>query len=71
MLSSCAMIGVTRPGAIGKPVPGHEVAVIRADGTGVKAGEVGQIAVRRPNPVMFLEYWGGPTRRAKSSSATG
>ena len=29
VLSSCAMIGVARPGAIGKPVPGHEVAVIR------------------------------------------
>ncbi len=60
VLSSCAMIGVARPGAIGKPVPGHEVAVIRADGERVAVGEVGQIAVRRPNPVMFLEYWGRP-----------
>ena len=34
VLSSCAAIGVSRPGAIGKPVPGHAVAVIRADGTG-------------------------------------
>ena len=33
VLSSCAAIGVSRPGAIGKPVPGHAVAVIRADGT--------------------------------------
>jgi acetyl-CoA synthetase len=60
VLSSCAMMGVARPGAIGKPVPGHEVAVIRADGSRAAAGEVGQIAVRRPNPVMFLEYWGRP-----------
>jgi acetyl-CoA synthetase len=60
VLSSCAMLGVARPGAIGKPVPGHEVAVIRADGTPAAAGEVGQIAVKRPNPVMFLEYWGRP-----------
>jgi acetyl-CoA synthetase len=58
VLSSCAMIGVARPGAIGKPVPGHEVAVIHPDGTPASAGEVGQIAVKRPNPVMFLEYWG-------------
>jgi acetyl-CoA synthetase len=57
VLSSCAMIGVARPGAIGKPVPGHEVAVIRGDGSKASAGEVGQIAIRRPNPVMFLEYW--------------
>jgi acetyl-CoA synthetase len=60
VLSSCAMLGVARPGAIGKPVPGHEVAVIRADGSRADTGETGQIAVRRPDPVMFLEYWGRP-----------
>jgi acetyl-CoA synthetase len=60
VLSSCAMMGVARPGAIGKPVPGHTVAVIRPDGSVASAGEVGQIAVKRPNPVMFLEYWGKP-----------
>src|SRR5947208_3242840 len=58
VLSSCQMIGVSKPGAIGKPVPGHDVAVIRPDGTRADAGELGQIAVRRGDPVMFLEYWG-------------
>jgi acetyl-CoA synthetase len=57
VLSSCAAIGVSRAGAIGKPVPGHEVAVIDAEGRHVAAGEAGQIAARRPDPVMFLEYW--------------
>jgi acetyl-CoA synthetase len=57
VLSSCAAIGVTRAGAIGKPVPGHTVAVIRPDGAVAAAGEVGQIAIKRPDPVMFLEYW--------------
>jgi acetyl-CoA synthetase len=60
VLSSCAMIGVSKPGAIGKPVPGHDVAVIRHDGSHADAGELGIIAVRRPDPVMFLEYWGRP-----------
>jgi acetyl-CoA synthetase len=60
VLSGCAAIGVTRPGAIGKPVPGHEVAVIRDDGTRCDIGEQGQIAVKRPDPVMFLEYWDRP-----------
>ena len=60
VLASCAAIGVSRPGAIGKPVPGHVVAVIRDDGTPCAAGEQGQIAVQRPDPVMFLEYWGRP-----------
>jgi acetyl-CoA synthetase len=60
VLASCAMLGVSRPGAIGKPVPGHEVAVIRPDGAPASTGEIGQIAVRRPDPVMFLEYFGRP-----------
>ena len=60
VLGSCAALGVSRPGAIGKPIPGHQVAVIGRDGQPLKAGELGQIAVKRPDPVMFLEYWGKP-----------
>ena len=36
------------------------MAVIGTDGAPLKAGEVGQIAVKRPDPVMFLQYWGKP-----------
>ena len=36
-----------RPGALGKPAPGWEVAVLRDDGTPAGTGEVGEIAVRR------------------------
>jgi acetyl-CoA synthetase len=64
VLASSALLGVSRPGAIGKPVPGHDVAVIRADGSVAPPGEVGQIAVRRPDPVMFLQYWGRPEATA-------
>jgi acetyl-CoA synthetase len=60
VLSSCAAIGISKPGFIGREVPGHEVAVIRPDGSRCAPGELGQIAVRRPDPVMFLEYWGRP-----------
>jgi acetyl-CoA synthetase len=60
VLSACAAIGVSKPGAIGKPVPGHAVAAIRADGSRCATGELGQIAVKRPDPVMFLAYWGRP-----------
>ncbi len=60
VVASCAAIDVSRPGAIGKPVPGHTVAVIRPDGSVCATGELGQIAIRRPDPVMFLEYWGKP-----------
>jgi len=57
VLASCAALGVSRAGAIGKPSPGHEVAIIDPQGRVLPAGEVGQIAVRRPDPVMFLGYW--------------
>jgi acetyl-CoA synthetase len=60
VLASCAALGVSRAGAIGKPVPGHTVGVIRPDGAQSAPGELGQIAIRRPDPVMFLEYWGKP-----------
>jgi acetyl-CoA synthetase len=60
VLGSCAQLGMLKAGAIGKPVPGHDVAVIGRDGERLKAGELGQIAVKRPDPVMFLEYWGRP-----------
>lgn len=65
VLGSCAKIGVSRAGAIGKAVPGHEAAVIRDDGTRAAPGEIGQIAVKRPDPVMFLSYWGQPEATAK------
>ncbi|MDN8660505.1 AMP-binding protein, partial [Staphylococcus aureus] len=41
VLASSAAIGVSRPGAIGKAVPGHEVAIIRPDGSVCAAGEEG------------------------------
>jgi len=60
VLASCAAIGVSRPGWIGKAVPGHEVGIIRPDGSVCDPDEEGQIAVRRPDPVMFLGYWNNP-----------
>ncbi len=57
VLSSCAAIGVSRPGWIGCAVPGHDVAIIDETGRVLGPGEQGQIAIRAPNPVMFLEYW--------------
>ena len=65
VLSSCAALGVSRAGAIGKPVPGHDVAVIGEDGARLPADEAGEIAIRGPNPTMFLEYWRDPQATAE------
>ena len=64
VLSSMAGLGVSRSGAIGKPVAGHEAAIIDAAGNVAADGEAGQIAVRRPDPVMFLGYWRNPEATA-------
>ncbi len=60
VLGSCAAIGVNKPGSMGRPVPGHTVAIIRADGSVCDPGETGQIAMQRPDPIMFLGYWNRP-----------
>jgi acetyl-CoA synthetase len=57
VLSSSAAFGVEKPGAIGRPVPGHRVAIVDGEGHVLPDGETGQIAIQRPDPVMFLGYW--------------
>ncbi|GEO86341.1 MULTISPECIES: AMP-binding protein [Alphaproteobacteria] len=57
VLGSAARLGVTRAGAIGRAVPGHRVAIIDDEGREVPSGETGEVAIARPDPVMFLGYW--------------
>jgi acetyl-CoA synthetase len=60
VLSSCEALFPSRPGAIGKAAPGHEVEIVDDAGRVLAAGEIGAIAVHRPDPVMFLGYWNNP-----------
>jgi acetyl-CoA synthetase len=57
VLSASERFGVTKSGSMGKPVPGHRVAIIDENGNVLPAGIAGQVAVARPDPVMFLGYW--------------
>jgi acetyl-CoA synthetase len=57
VVSSCGQIMPERPGRMGKAVPGHRVAIVDAVGCEVPTGTIGNIAVQRPDPVMFLGYW--------------
>jgi acetyl-CoA synthetase len=57
VLSSCAKWFEPRNGCIGRAVPGHRVAVVDDDGVPVPNGTQGHIAIRSPDPVMFLGYW--------------
>lgn len=55
--SSAASLFPPRPGCIGKPVPGFDLAVLGPGGAVLGAGEEGDIAVKRGAASMFLGYW--------------
>jgi acetyl-CoA synthetase len=54
-----------KAGSMGRAVPGHDVRVVDDSGTEVPVGAIGNIGIRRPDPVMFLNYWSqaGATER--------
>ena len=60
IVSSCAAEFPPKAGSMGKAAPGHQVHIIDSDGQPVAAGIEGDIAVLRPDPVMFLYYWDDP-----------
>ncbi len=60
VVGNCAEIMEIRRGSMGRPIPGHRVEVIDESGNVVPAGTVGEVAIQRPDPVMFLEYWANP-----------
>ncbi|HEY5799312.1 MAG TPA: AMP-binding protein [Burkholderiaceae bacterium] len=53
-----------RPGSMGRPYPGHQVAVINDDGEVCPPGQTGEVALNRldihghPDPIFFLGYHG-------------
>lgn len=49
-----------RPEPLGKPYPGHRVAIVDDDGRPLPAGDLGHIAVHRGDPVIMLGYWNRP-----------
>jgi acetyl-CoA synthetase len=57
IVGCCAEIMDIRPGSMGRPIPGHIVDIVDGRGNPVGPGVVGEIAVKRPDPVMFLKYW--------------
>ena len=57
---TCPKIMKVKAGAMGKPCPGHTVEVLDENGNILPPGEIGEIAVKAPDPVMFLGYWNMP-----------
>jgi acetyl-CoA synthetase len=60
VVGNCTEVMTNLPGSMGRAVPGHIVAVVDDSGQSVVSGTAGEVAIQRPDPVMFLEYWKNP-----------
>ncbi|MGZ5206722.1 MAG: acyl-CoA synthetase [Caldimonas sp.] len=63
IVGNCAVLWPARPGSMGRPYPGHRVAVIDDAGNECERGTPGDVALHRRDrhghrdPVFFLGYW--------------
>ncbi|HMS27004.1 MAG TPA: AMP-binding protein [Burkholderiaceae bacterium] len=63
IVGNCNRFWPSKPNSMGKPYPGHQVAVIDDDGNICPDGVPGDVAVNRfdihgvPDPIFFLGYW--------------
>jgi acetyl-CoA synthetase len=59
-IGTCSAVEKARLEPLGKPYPGHDVAIVSPDGEVLKPGATGEIAIRRDSPVVMREYWKNP-----------
>jgi acetyl-CoA synthetase len=65
VVGNCTKIMKNRPGSMGKAIPGHVVEIVDDDGNALPPESTGNIAIRHPDPVMFLKYWKRPNATRK------
>src|SRR5439155_12966009 len=56
VVGNSSTVWPVRPGSMGRPYPGHGVAVLGPDGSPAAAGVAGEIGVCAGDPVVFLGY---------------
>jgi acetyl-CoA synthetase len=75
IVGNSSQLWPAKPGSMGRPYPGHQIAIIDDAGVEIAVGEIGEVAVNRydihshPDPVFFLNYWKNPA--ATTSKFTG
>ncbi len=60
ILANNGSIMPIKPGSMGRPTPGTITAIIDDDGKVCPVGVEGEVACKRPHPVMLLEYLNRP-----------
>lgn len=71
VLCTAGRAAPARAGCFGIAPPGRQVAVLDAAGEPAPAGQAGRIAVRRPDPALFLGYWRDPAAGRSTWVLTG
>lgn len=57
VLGNSSSVLPAKPGSLGRALPGHVAAVVDDGGNQLPPDTIGNLAFRRPDPVMMLEYW--------------
>nr|AOE43156.1 putative acetyl-CoA synthetase [Acytostelium leptosomum] len=57
LVGNCSVVMPVKNGSMGKPIPGHIVEILDDAGNKVPQGTIGNIALKTPDPVVFLRYW--------------
>ncbi len=60
VIGCCSEVMEIKPGSMGRAIPGRIVEIVDKKGNLLPPGTIGEIAVKSPNPVTFLEYWKNP-----------
>jgi acetyl-CoA synthetase len=58
VVGNCPAILPIKPGSMGKAYPGHPVELVDEAGQVLPPGQLGEVAIHRSDPGMFLGYWG-------------
>jgi len=64
VVTSTRLSGPRKPGSVGQPIPGVDVAILDDDDRTLPAGATGEIGVRGPN--VMLGYYGLPDETART-----
>jgi acetyl-CoA synthetase len=60
LVGHSGLLGDLDPACLGRPYPGHRIAVLDETLEPVAPGEIGQLAVAADDPVCMLGYWRDP-----------
>ena len=72
LVGNSSAVWEVRPGSMGRPYPGHRLAILDSAGVLAPPGVEGEIVVRSDDPVVMLGYWKNPdATEGKFTTVTG